>query len=246
MESSSMRTHIFNILLTITFLPLFAHSELFRNAYMSFELPPNWQCKIEGTEWVCISKYSQRSKEAIIILTAKEKGPTDSLKQYEDYLKQKKPLTSKQGKQLLSHVYAVKQVQINGHPWVDGLHINSEVENYYSRYLATTKDSIAVLITFSGHKQHYTKYSADFYKAIQSLRVIPPQIGLAKGPNSGNYNSANQEIFGGGGSSNIPLDNNPFPEENVSGFSESQQKIIALALLLAAVGFYLIRKRKKG
>lgn len=232
--------------LALTLLPVLASAELFRNAYMSFELPSNWQCSIEGTEWVCVSKYSQRAKEAIIILTAKEKGPTDSLLQYEQHLKQKKPLTSKQGKPLMSHVYTVKQVQINGHPWVDGMHINSEVENYYTRYLGTTKNQIAVLVTFSGHKQHYTKYSADFYKAIQSLRVIPPQMGLAGGKDS-NLGGAkgNLESYGGGIGS-IDMKPSDFPEEETSGFTESQKKVALLALMLAAIGLYLLRKKKKG
>ena len=242
-----MRTLLLNFWLAIFLFPVVSQAELFRNAYLSFELPPNWKCAIEGTEWVCVSKYSQRAKEAIIILTAKEKGPTDSLQQYTAHLKQKKPLQSKKGKQLMSHVYTVKQVQINGHPWVDGLHINSEVENYYTRYLATTKSNIAVLVTFSGHKQHYTKYSADFFKAIQSLRVIPPQPGLAKGPGAfGPGGRKNQEVIGGGAMGGLDMGSDQFPEEQGGGFSDTQTKVAALALLLAAIGFYLLRKRKKG
>ncbi|MCB0356226.1 MAG: LPXTG cell wall anchor domain-containing protein, partial [Bdellovibrionales bacterium] len=146
-------------------------------------------------------------------------------------------------------VYTVKQVQINGQPWIDGLHINSEVENYYSRYLATTKGNIAVLITFSGHKQHYTKYSADFYKAIQSLRVLQTSsstLADGRGNHPGGYGNKSQETFGQGTAlgPGLPLDQ--LPEEDVSGFSDTQTKVAALALLLAAIGFYLLKKRKKG
>ncbi|RYZ85297.1 MAG: outer membrane protein assembly factor, partial [Proteobacteria bacterium] len=51
-------------------------------------------------------------------------------------------------------------------------HLSSEVQNYFTRYLASIKGRIAVLVTFSAHKQFYTKYSQDFFKAVSTLRVI--------------------------------------------------------------------------
>lgn len=226
----------------------FSNAELFKNAYLSFELPPHWHCKTEVTEWVCVSKYSQKAKEAIIILTAKEKGPTDSLQQYESYLKNKRVIMSNTGKELPSHVYTVKQVQINGHPWVDGLHINSEIESYYSRYLATTKDQIAVLVTFSGHKEHYTKYSQDFFKAIQSLRVNPPQFQQGLTGSGTGKGGGQTGTFG----SNIGDPLNPgfdqLPEEPKTGFNDKHINLMALALILLAIGIFILRKKrtKKG
>ena len=37
----------------------------FSNGYIEFELPPKWQCVIEGSEWVCQSENADRKKEAI-------------------------------------------------------------------------------------------------------------------------------------------------------------------------------------
>src|SRR5690606_2019872 len=125
-----------------------------------------------GTEWVCVSQFSQKSKEAIIILTAKEVGPTDTFQAYTAHLKTARTLPGPRGNPAQSKVYQVTQRQISGHPWVDGMHMGSEVTSYYTRYLATIKDRIAILVTFSAHKAHYTKYSNDFLKAIQSLRVV--------------------------------------------------------------------------
>ena len=57
-------------------LPLFiynsAQARSFKNAYISFEIQDNWKCKTEQSEWVCRSEDPQESKEAVIILTAKE------------------------------------------------------------------------------------------------------------------------------------------------------------------------------
>ena len=63
-----------------------ANAKIFRNAYISFEMPESWNCNLEQTEWVCRSEQGKEAKEAIIILTAKEVGPTDSLALYEGHL----------------------------------------------------------------------------------------------------------------------------------------------------------------
>ena len=56
-------------------------------------------------------------------------------------------------------------------PWVDGMHDGSEVTGYFTRYMVTVREKVAVLVTFSAHKEHFSKYSEDFRMAIDSLRV---------------------------------------------------------------------------
>ena len=239
---------ISNLVLTLLvfFLSQVSHAKLFRNAYLSFELPPNWNCKLEQTEWVCVNKYSQRSKEAIIILTAKEVGPSDSLPAFTAHLQRPKALTTKAGKTKMSKVYHVKQRNINNQTWIDGMHGGSEVTNYYTRYLATIKNRIAVLITFSAHVKHYTKYSNDFMKAITSLRVVADKSILANRPK--HHIRKSHETIGAPIGSAIPSDmmSDEFPEEDSGGSSDMESKLIGIALLLGAIGFYLLRKKKKG
>ena len=79
----------------------------------------------------------------------------------------------------------IPQRNINNHPWVDGLHNGSEVTTYFTRYLATVKDRIAILVTFSAHRSIYTKYSKDFISAIESLRVTANKDTLGKAPSIG-------------------------------------------------------------
>src|SRR5689334_4302282 len=79
-----------------------AFATLFSNQYVSFELPPNWSCKNDGTEWVCISQLEKQAKEAIIILTAKEAGPTDSLENYTAHLNTPRALPDPTGKMVPS------------------------------------------------------------------------------------------------------------------------------------------------
>lgn len=226
------------ILLATLLLPLSAQAEVFSNSYVSFELPARWKCEIEKTEWFCRSDVTRYSKEAVIILTAKEVGPGDSLSQYEAYLKTPKIISAPDGTPIHSKVRQVKTIQINGHQWVDGMHLASEVPFYYTRYLATVKQRIAILVTFSAHQRFYTKYSNDFFKAIQSLKVIatPNLLNVTTGLSGG----AGQI----GSPVGIPSDVAEFPIEP-SGSSSSRQNMILLAIIFIAVGAYFFLKKKK-
>src|SRR4051794_37850833 len=62
-----------------------AHASKFANQFIEFELPPQWQCNLEGSEWVCQSTDEAKKRDAIIILAAKLKSDQDSLDQYEAY-----------------------------------------------------------------------------------------------------------------------------------------------------------------
>lgn len=229
------------IILTI-FFALFspqAKATLFSNAYVSFELPSNWECKLDGTEWVCISKYAKQSKEAIIILTAKEIGPTDSMTSYTNHLKTPRMLPDKAGKMTPSKVLHVKERLIGGHPWVDGMHMGSEIASYYTRYLASVKDRLAILVTFSAHKDHYTKYSSDFLKSIESIRVTVSKDILDTKPQAAMRGNNERAGVLTGLPEMEPISMPPEPKGN-----DLKTKLIALALLIGAIGFYLWKRKK--
>ena len=166
---------LFTLSLFILLLSSPASAKLFKNSYVSFELPPNWACKQEGFEYVCINNFSKKQKEAIIILTAKKRGPQDSLKNYQVHLQTAREMSNYKGRPYKSKVKSVRQRKVNGVDWIDALQLGSEVQTYYTRYAVTIKDSLGVLVSFSAHKDHYSKYSSDFIKAIQSLKVIAPK-----------------------------------------------------------------------
>jgi len=220
-----------------------AEAKIFRNAYVSFELPEKWNCSLEQTEWVCRTNDPGLA-EAIIVLTAKEVGPQDALPGYESHLKQPRTIVTRAGSSVQSTVYKVEQKKIANHLWIDGMHFSSEVYNFYTRYLATTKDRIAVLVTFSAHKLHYTKYSGDFFRAIESLRVIAMRSTM-NGLNQAG--GAGGEVFGGN------LGDGAFPSEpgglgidgiGGAGGSDVIKSFLGVALICAAVGIYLMIKRK--
>lgn len=221
-----------------------SNAKLFSNSYVSFELPPRWDCTAEGTEWICRSEQKGDAQTAIIILTAKEVGASDGLSQYETYLKQPKTIPDSSGRPFTSEVKGVKVRKINDHDWMDGLHMGSEIPTFYTRYLATTKQSIAVLVTFSAHKRFYTKFSNDFFKAILSLRVTAPQK-IGAGSNS--VRGAGESLgapLGTSFPSDMIVDDGDYPDE-LNSKSDYKEKLFGLGIVVAALGAYFFLKRRK-
>ncbi len=231
------------LLVAIALMSLSAHAKRFRNAYVSFELPPNWNCKLEGSEWVCENDFSQKTKEAIIILTAKEVGPTDTLPAYLAHLQTPRTIAGRGGASSKSQVIHVKERIIGGQMWVDGMHLGSEVGPYFTRYLATIKDRISILITFSAHKQHYTKYSADFIKAVESLKVVATKDTL--GNRGGDSGSRVGETIGAPIGQNIPSIEGDLPAEGSGGRGSKYGILMWLAIILGAVGLFLYMRSGK-
>jgi hypothetical protein len=147
-------------------------SKSFSNQYTEFELPPNWECVLEGSEYVCQSTNSDRRKEAIIILAAKIRGAQDTLDKYQAYLKRSKTYQLPGGKTQVSEPKSVKVNKVNNHQWVDALHLASEVPGFYTRYLATVKEDLGVAITFSVVNTKYASYKGIFDNIVKSIKVF--------------------------------------------------------------------------
>jgi hypothetical protein len=150
-----------------------------------------------------------------------------------------------------SKVKVVKKRKISGVNWVDAIHLGSEVETYYTRYAATVKDSLGILVTFSAHKDHYGKYSNDFMKAVQSLKVIAPKdIGsLAVGTTRG----SKRDLFAGGLSDVLPegvygdLESNQLDgrgRKGLLGVLGSKGLIGILLLLITGLGVFIYTRSR--
>lgn len=213
----------------------------------------NWKCKLEQTEWVCRAEDPQESKEAVIILTAKEKGPTDSFPIYTEHLSKPMTLALRTGGTTQSAVtMPPREEVINDHKWLDAIHTGSEVQNYYTRYLATIKDQIAILVTLSVHNKYYTKHRAHFMNTVKSLRVIATKDLLSR-PDLGPLRGSG-EVLGAGVGQAMPADllaaEDEFGAAGGAGKKGLLQNEMVLGggLLLLIVGLYvgikLYQKRK--
>ncbi len=222
-----------------------AHAKKFASQYCEFELPPGWNCALEGTEWVCQSSNKARKKEAIIILAAKIRGEQDSLDQYQSYLKSTKTFKLPGGKTQVSEPKYTELKTINNHRWVDSLHLASEVPGFYTRYLATVKEDLGVAVTLSVAKDLYGSYQGVFDKIVATLRVFR-QRAVAMG----NINLKKRD-------ENLLDDTSFIPDSGEKyGIQRKKKKtggigalaknpIVWVVLALGGIGYALSRAKKK-
>ena len=246
----SFLKHVLFYFPILFFLPV--QAKIFKNSYVQFEVPDTWKCTPFGTNWVCHDNFQPTEVEALITSTAKIASSLDTREQYLNYLKQEKTWFTNKKEQITSKkLTEAKEVFIHKYPWVDGIHKNSEVKSYISRYVGTVccKDSssqLGILIVLSAHEDHYKKYSAIFIKTINSLKVLDIEKAIPKVRASEAMNGAGDMtdyVEGLFDNSHEP----PMDEEGFFGLKLSPTNLGLLALgLLALLVLFLKRKRKKG
>lgn len=228
------------------FVTLPVQAKKFTSQFCEFELPPNWECSLEGSEWVCQSLDKARKKEAIIILAAKVRGAQDTLQAYQEHLKERKKFTIPGGKTQTSDPQYSVVKEINGQKWIDSLHLASEVPGFYTRYLATVISDLGVAVTFSVAKDHYEKYKALFDKIIASLRAF--RISTAKAETYARGKA--KDLVSGDGTLVLPSEGVALVKQQVkapkSGPSDDMVIFYLLGgLLVGIVGFTYLKKKKK-
>ncbi len=227
-----------------------AHAVPWSNQFAQFELPAGWQCNLEGAEWVCQNVAENKKRDAIIVLAAKLKGDQDSLDQYKSYLTSPKMYTSVQGKPVKSKMKKTSFANVNNQQWVDSLHFESEIPGFYTRYLATVKDDIGVLVTYSVSQAKYKDYLSTFDNLVQTLKVFrkagaPINALPAANPLLGNSNVDMAAAVG---------ENTVFPGINPTGAAEAPQApapkqdntMIIIIVVAAAAGLFILKKRRDG
>ncbi|MBI3543291.1 MAG: hypothetical protein HY075_08485 [Deltaproteobacteria bacterium] len=225
----------------------FAQASKFANQFVEFELPNNWKCGLEGAEWVCQSLDENKKRDAIIVLAAKLKGDKDTLEEYQKYLEKPRTFTGAGGKAISSQPKYAQNKTLNGQLWVDSLHLESEIPGFFTRYLATIKEDIGVLVTYSVNKTKFQDYQKQFDDMISSLKVFRKKGGL----NTSNASLFDKNTAGiaGSGIFNANVDPNAGGVNTAAGgpkkTSEGGGGAMGLILLLAAGGGGFIYWKKK-
>lgn len=162
-------------LLAFFALSLSVHAKTFQNSYVSFQVPDDWTCTQEGVAWTCTPQNPVSAKEAVIVLAAKVAGPEDNLTSFLNFLKQPKKIATKVGTPMPSLVMYAQQRTLGDTRWVQAQHLGSEIQDFYTLYLATVKDQLSILISFSAEKNHYKAYNPIFDQAIKTLKIVANQ-----------------------------------------------------------------------
>jgi hypothetical protein len=230
------------LLLALAFLfPTLSHAKIFANQFIEFQLPEKWDCQLDGTEWVCQSTDEQKKRDAIIVLAAKiKKAGMDELPVYKTHLEKPQTYKSLSGEDITSEPRYVKELDISGKPWIDSLHLQSEIPDFYTRYLATVEQDLGILVTFSVRKDKYEEYAPDIENMVKSMRAFRKQ---------GDING------GAGGAAAIPEGGDAiFPAEGGGGGGKKAPAgdggggALAVVLLLAVAGgagFFIWKKKQK-
>ena len=236
--------------LILSFILLFsfsAHLEAkrFSSKYCEFELPPGWECALEGSEYVCQSENADRKKESIIILAAKIRGEQDSLDEYMAYLKKTKEYNLPGGKKQISEPRNTKLSRINDHQWVDALHLASEVPGFYTRYLATVKEDLGVAVTFSVSKDLYATYQPVIDKMVSTLRVFRQKKAELANLRSGNVKDPNFADATFNPNSAMDLQVNRTQKRAPTESSDDNLMLIIGAIVIGAILLILKKGKKK-
>lgn len=222
-----------------------AFAAKFSNQFTEFELPAQWGCNLEGAEWVCQNTNDVKKKDAIIVLAAKIKTEQDNMESYLTYLKAAKSFMTA-GKSVKSEPRYAKTVNLSGQAWVDALHMESEIPGFYTRYLATVKQDIGVLVTMSVSKAKYQAYLKDFDEMIKTIKVFRLTTPVAAAPAQG---TAPQQV-------NLPTnlsETSVFPGANPVGATDKPKPqpqgggmpIVLIALIVGVVGFFIWKKKRE-
>lgn len=251
MHSSFLKAFTIFLILTASSL---GHSKTFKNSYLEFNLPPQWNCQLRGKAYVCryqaaekcakeatsaeCRKQIKKSKEALIVMTAKKKSSVDNLDYFKKHFSNVRFFTAGNSSSQ-SKVVHNKFVKIKNLKWLDSMHLGSEVPHYYTRYLATIKQDVAVLVSFSSHTQYYTSYTTPFFNSIKSLKIHATQI------NDVDKKEVGQQIL------SHPIDlpeilmENLPPQGSTGTNNDLSTLLFLLSLVFATTGLFIWFKKQK-
>lgn len=222
-------------------LPVFAFAKTFSNQFIEFQLPEKWECQLDGTEWVCQSTDEQKKRDAIIVLAAKiKKAGMDELPEYKKHLEKPAQYTSLSGETVTSEPRYVKELEISGKTWIDSLHLQSEIPDFYTRYLATVESDLGILVTFSVRKDKYDEYAPDIEAMVKSMRAFRKPGSINDGSGPGDIKSPDDILFGKGGGGEGKMG-----KKASGGGEEAASLLLLLVLAGAGVGFVIWKKKQK-
>jgi hypothetical protein len=143
--------------------------EAFRAGSFEFDLAPGWWCELDNQAYSC-TPPGKPPYTATVLMVVKERSSNDTLRAYEDHLKEPKK-DSVGGSGAPSVVRYVRRSKLGDREWVEALHTGSEIASYDTYYLATTTSLLGILVTMSVHRDHRAAYAQQLRDMMGTLNV---------------------------------------------------------------------------
>jgi len=139
---------------------------------VTMTLPAGWDCTVDEPNLVCLDQAQSQQKSSAVVISYKRKSAEDNLTIYKDQLARPRQIqVDELFKQ--SEVRQVSEVLLSETTWASGTHLNSEIEDYITHYLATISGDWAILISLSVHQKNYDMLYPPLQAATKSIRLNP-------------------------------------------------------------------------
>jgi len=220
-----------------------AQAKTFRTQFIKLELPPNWDCRQEEIDWVCQpDNLAERSEAILVVVTKAVNEVDDNFAKYQEELRKPRDMRDLLGNAFKSDVKYVRERQILNHPWIDSLHLSSEIPGFYTRYVASIREKVAGLITYSVAESVFPKYAQVMDQMIDSAEIFfdPKAFAEALQSGAGSLLGARSKTRG---RLSPTLDTDEAAKTDEA--AEKRKKMIGLGVIGIAVAGYVVYRRRK-
>ena len=188
---------------------------------------------------MCSPKGPKDENEAVIVMAAKVASPEDKLENFQAFLSKPKTLTTRIGTPMPSQVMYAQERVLDKTKWIQAQHVGSEVQDFFTLYVATVKESLAILITFSAERTKYKNYNPIFDHAMKTLKLTASQnLVFPKNTGAGGIG-----VFGiTGDQTNPSMLPPPPPRRSKLPFA---LMLLGAALVFVAAAAYLYKPKNK-
>jgi hypothetical protein len=240
---ASMRVLFTRLFLGLTLLTSLAEAKTFRTQFIKLELPANWDCRQEEIDWVCQpDNLAERSEAILVVVTKAVNEVDDNYPKYKEELEKPRDMRDLLGNAYKSQVKYVRERQILNHPWVDALHLGSEIPGFYTRYVASIREKVAGLITYSVAESVFPKYAQVMDQMIDTAEIFfdPKAFAEAMQSGSGSLLGARSRTKG------RLAPTLEAEEAKTEEGTDQKQMLVGLALAAGAVAYIIYKRRKRG
>ena len=224
-------------IMVVFFIPFYLHAKVLETSYLTTQIPDNWDCQLANKQWVCRIQQKGYDSRVVVSLTGKPTSPEESMDNFLSHLSTPKTITSKTGHSFVSKVVSSKKVLVNNTEWVESIHFEGEVPNYYTHYMVTINGGITIVLRFSAHEDIFETMKPYFTSIILNTRLkkLGPIAPLKKTPQGQPLRQASP-----------PTASESGPDLPTAQKPKNFSKLILLSLILiAVVAIFFLYIRKK-